>query len=97
MQNLVEYLDLPLPDGAVHFAFSDQLIEHLHPDDTDDHFRTIYRLLKPGGMLIARDVLRGGADAADALARFHQALAEDERLVSAVLPVDGGLALATVR
>lgn len=55
------------------------------------------RLLKPGGMLIARDVLRGGAEAADALATFHQSLAEDERLVSAVLPVDGGIALATVR
>lgn len=55
------------------------------------------RLLKPGGMLVARDVLRGGEEGADALARFHQALAEDERLVTTVLPLDGGIALATVR
>jgi predicted O-methyltransferase YrrM len=55
------------------------------------------RLLKPGGMLIARDVLRRGAEGADALARFHEVLADDDRLVTTVLPVDGGIALSTLR
>lgn len=46
--------DLALPDGCVDVAFSDQLIEHLHPDDTRHHFKTVYRLLKPGGAYVFR-------------------------------------------
>jgi len=41
--------DLDLPDNSIDIVFSDQMIEHLHPDDTLDHFRLVYRLLKPGG------------------------------------------------
>ena len=52
------------------------------------------RLLRPGGMLIARGVLRHGHHA-DALARFLDALAADEALTSSILPLDGGLVLAT--
>lgn len=52
------------------------------------------RLLRPGGMLIARGVLRHGHHAED-LARFLDALASDELLTCSVLPLDGGLVLAT--
>jgi predicted O-methyltransferase YrrM len=53
------------------------------------------RLLRPGGVLIARDVLRPG-DGADALATFAVELAEHDRLAGTILPVDGGVALATL-
>lgn len=63
-----------------------------YPDDLQ-HVR---RLLRPGGMLVARGVLRAG-DHIDELARFIQELAEDAVFSTVVLPVDGGLALATRR
>ena len=46
--------DLDLPDDSIDVAFSDQLIEHLHPDDTAHHFRLVHRLLKPGGLYLLR-------------------------------------------
>lgn len=52
------------------------------------------RLLRPGGVLLVRRVARAG-EAADALARCVQTLAEDAGWHSVVLPVDDGLALAT--
>lgn len=52
------------------------------------------RLLRPGGILIARGVLRHG-EHAEQLARFLDALAGDELLPASVLPLDGGLVLAT--
>lgn len=44
--------NLNLPNNCIDVAFSNQMIEHLHPDDTEDHFRLIYRLLKPGGVYV---------------------------------------------
>ena len=61
-----------------------------YPDDLD-HAR---RLLRPGGILIARNVLRPG-EHGEALARFVKTLAEDPAFEATVLPIDGGLALAT--
>src|SRR5690606_20747310 len=46
--------DLDLPHDSVDTAFSDQLIEHLHPDDAADHFRVVRQVLKPGGVYIFR-------------------------------------------
>ena len=46
--------DLDLPSGCIDIAFSDQLIEHLHPDDTAAHFSLVHRLLKPGGVYLFR-------------------------------------------
>ena len=40
---------LDLPDGCADIVFSDQFIEHLHPDDADLHFQLVHGLLKPGG------------------------------------------------
>lgn len=44
--------ELDLPDDSVDVAFSYQFLEHLHPDDVDPHFSTIFRLLKPGGRYV---------------------------------------------
>lgn len=43
---------LNLPDNSVDMAFSYQFLEHVHPDDHVDHFRTVLRVLKPGGVYI---------------------------------------------
>jgi predicted O-methyltransferase YrrM len=66
------------------------------PAEYPTYLEHALRLLRPGGMLIARKVMTGG-DAALELATFAQMLAEDDRLSVSVLPVDGGIALATVR
>jgi SAM-dependent methyltransferase len=45
-------VSLPLPEGSASIAFSDQLIEHLHPDDVDEHFASVRRALVPGGHFV---------------------------------------------
>ena len=39
-----------VPPCSVDVAFSDQLMEHLHPDDAIEQLRNIHRALKPGGV-----------------------------------------------
>jgi SAM-dependent methyltransferase len=46
---LSDGLNLPVPENSVDFCFSDQLMEHLHPDDAKEQLRNIYRSLAPGG------------------------------------------------
>ena len=64
------------------------------PDGYAQVLPDVRRVLRPGGMLLARGVLRPGPHA-DALARFLDDLANDEVLTVTVLPLDGGLVLAT--
>jgi ubiquinone/menaquinone biosynthesis C-methylase UbiE len=45
----VEGVSIPLPDASVDFIFSDQFLEHLHPDDAKAHLRETLRLLVAGG------------------------------------------------
>jgi len=59
--------------------------------DLVEHVR---RLLRPGGVLVARRFAAAGEDAARA---FVDALTQDEDLELAVLPLDGGLVIATLR
>lgn len=40
---------LPLREASIDLAFSNQLIEHLHPDDAREQLHAVYRVLKPGG------------------------------------------------
>ena len=40
---------IPVPRKSIDFAFSDQLMEHLHPDDAVTQLKNIYAALKPGG------------------------------------------------
>jgi SAM-dependent methyltransferase len=42
-------IEIPLPAGKVDFAYSNQLLEHLHPEDAADQLREVCRVLKPGG------------------------------------------------
>ncbi len=43
---------IPVPEASVDVAFSDQLMEHLHPEDAMDQLRNIHRCLKPGGAYV---------------------------------------------
>jgi SAM-dependent methyltransferase len=44
--------DIRVPDGSVDVAFSDQLMEHLHPDDAVAQLASIHRVLRPGGVYV---------------------------------------------
>lgn len=44
--------DMRLDDNSIDVAFSNQLMEHLHPDDAIDQLKSIYRVLKSGGKYI---------------------------------------------
>lgn len=41
-----------VPDGTVDLAFSNQLMEHLHPDDAAEQLANIHRSLAPGGRYV---------------------------------------------
>ena len=43
---------VPLPDGSVDVAYSDQLFEHLHPEDAFEQLKSIYRALAPSGIYV---------------------------------------------
>ncbi len=43
---------VPLPPDSVDVAFSNQLMEHLHPDDALEQLKGIWRALRPGGVYI---------------------------------------------
>ncbi len=43
-------VDIPLPDASIDVAYSNQLVEHLHPDDVVAQFAEIRRVLVPGGL-----------------------------------------------
>jgi predicted O-methyltransferase YrrM len=61
--------------------------------DTLDH---AHRLLRPGGLYLARGVLAPGNDA-DLLAQFVADTVEDERFHTTLLPFDDGILLAERR
>lgn len=43
---------IPVPQRSVDIVYSDNLMEHLHPDDSAYQLRNIYRALKHGGKYI---------------------------------------------
>lgn len=43
---------IDVPPGSVHVAYSNQLMEHLHPDDAIHQLREIYNSLAPGGVYV---------------------------------------------
>jgi SAM-dependent methyltransferase len=45
-------VEVPLEDATVDLAYSNQLLEHLHPEDAQDHLQELYRVLKPGGSYV---------------------------------------------
>src|ERR1051326_2425565 len=38
--------------GAIDVVYSNDVIEHLHPDDAREHLALVHRLLRPGGLYI---------------------------------------------
>lgn len=53
VQRLVtDGIDIPLPDGSVSVAYSSQLMEHLHPEDSREQLTQILRALEPGGVYV---------------------------------------------
>lgn len=46
--------DLQMQENSTDVVFSDQLIEHLHPEDTEFHFRLVRKVLKPQGVYVFR-------------------------------------------
>lgn len=47
-------VNLPLASDSVSFVYSNQVMEHLHPDDARAQMREIFRVLKPGGQYLCR-------------------------------------------
>jgi len=43
---------IPVPVSSIDIAYSDQLMEHLHPDDAAEQLANIYHALKPGGVYL---------------------------------------------
>ncbi len=43
---------IPIPENSISVAYSNQLIEHLHPDDAFKQLQNIYDVLLPGGVYI---------------------------------------------
>lgn len=43
---------IPVPPGSVDLAYSNQLMEHLHPDDAVEQITQIHAALRPGGRYI---------------------------------------------
>jgi SAM-dependent methyltransferase len=49
---LSEGTDIPVPAESIDVAYSNQLMEHLHPDDELDQLRNIFAALRPGGVYV---------------------------------------------
>lgn len=45
-------VSIPVPEQTIDLAYSNQLMEHLHPDDAIEQLQNIYRALAPKGMYI---------------------------------------------
>jgi SAM-dependent methyltransferase len=43
---------IPVPPESITVAYSNQLMEHLHPDDAQQQVHNLYRALAPGGVYI---------------------------------------------
>lgn len=43
---------IPVPENSIDVAYSNQLMEHLHPEDAFEQLQNIYRALAPGGIYI---------------------------------------------
>jgi SAM-dependent methyltransferase len=44
--------NIPLPLNSVNVAYSNQLMEHLHPEDALEQLQNIYNTLMPGGVYV---------------------------------------------
>jgi len=49
---LSDGVSIDLPANSIQMAYSNQLMEHLHPDDATEQLINIYRVLVPGGLYV---------------------------------------------
>jgi len=49
---LSDGVSVPVPPGSVDLAYSNQLMEHLHPEDAREQLRNIFAALAPGGVYV---------------------------------------------
>jgi SAM-dependent methyltransferase len=49
---LSDGVSVPVPEGSIDLALSDQLMEHLHPEDARQQLRNIHRSLRPAGVYL---------------------------------------------
>jgi len=50
--SLSDGCSVPVADGSVDVAYSNQLMEHLHPEDAFEQLENIYRVLAPHGVYL---------------------------------------------
>jgi SAM-dependent methyltransferase len=84
---------IPVPPGSVDVAYSNQLMEHLHPDDAAEQLREIFKALAPGGTYLCftpnsmngpHDVSRGFDAVATGLHLHEYTVTELDRMFRAV-------------
>lgn len=82
--------NIPVPPGSVTVAYSNQLMEHLHPDDAAEQLREIFTALAPGGVYLCftpnrisgpHDISRGFDDEATGLHLREYTVAELRRIL----------------
>jgi SAM-dependent methyltransferase len=49
---LSDGVSVPVPSGSVDLVYSNQLMEHLHPEDAREQLRNIFAALAPGGLYV---------------------------------------------
>ena len=49
---LSDGVGIPVESGTIDVAYSNQLMEHLHPDDASEQLKSIYTALAPGGVYV---------------------------------------------
>jgi SAM-dependent methyltransferase len=49
---LTDGIHMPFDSDSVDLVISNQLMEHLHPEDANDQLQDIFRVLRPGGSYI---------------------------------------------
>jgi SAM-dependent methyltransferase len=49
---LSDGVSIPVPPASIDVAFSDQLMEHLHPDDARDQLAAVAQAVAPGGWYV---------------------------------------------
>lgn len=80
---------IPLPAGSVDVAYSNQLMEHLHPDDAMEQLHHIYDALAPGGiyMCITPNRLNGPHDVSASFDRVATGFHLKEYTVTELYPL----------
>jgi len=82
-------VSVPVPAGSVDVAYSNQLMEHLHPDDAREQLANIFAALAPGGAYVCitpnrldgpHDISRWFSDEASGFHLKEYTVAELERI-----------------